>query len=160
MLILGIDPGVAATGYGVIETEGGLKALEYGIIRTAAGTPQSERLREIHKQVEEIVRKHGPREIAMERLFFCRNTTTAISVGQAQGVILLAACVGGGAVFEYTPLEVKETITGYGRATKNQVQHRVKEILRLSDLPPDDTADALAVAMCHYHSRRLRMSIA
>ena len=153
MIILGVDPGTANTGYGLIEIKSGLRSIEHGLIQTFPHEELSERLRRIYQSIKDIVEKYQPEEIAVEEIFFCRNAKSAISVGQAQGVIVLASSWKGGKVFRYAPLQVKQTITGYGRATKSQVQYRVKELLQLPELPPDDTADALAIALCHYYSR-------
>jgi len=153
MIILGVDPGTASTGYGLIETKADPRALEYGVIRTTPDKEPAERLRRIYQSIKDIVQKHRPEEIAVEEIFFFRNSKTAISVGQAQGVIMLAASSNGARVFCYAPLQVKQTITGYGRATKSQMQYRVRELFQLPELPSDDAADALAVALCHYHSR-------
>ena len=153
MIILGVDPGTATTGYGLIEIKSDLQAIEYGVIHTVPHKELSERLRTIYQSIKDIVQKHRPQEIAVEEIFFSRNTKSAISVGQAEGVIVLAGSSSRGKVFRYSPLQVKQTITGYGRATKSQVQYRVRELLQLRELPSDDAADALAVALCHYHSR-------
>lgn len=153
MIILGVDPGTASTGYGLIEMKADPRAVEYGLIRTTPDKEPAERLKRIYQSMKDIVQKHWPEEVAVEEIFFCRNSKTAISVGQAQGVIMLAASSNKGKVFYYTPLQVKQTITGYGRATKSQMQYRVRELLQLPELPSDDAADALAVALCHYYSR-------
>ncbi len=153
MIILGVDPGTANTGYGLIETKAAPRVLEYGVIRTTPDKEPAERLRIIYQSIEDIVQKHRPEEIAVEEIFFCRNVKTAISVGQAQGVIMVAASSNRAKVFCYTPLQVKQTITGYGRATKSQMQYRVRELFQLPELPSDDAADALSVALCHHHSR-------
>jgi crossover junction endodeoxyribonuclease RuvC len=153
MIILGVDPGTATTGYGLIEIKSDVRPIEYGLIHTLPHKELSERLRRIYQNIKDIVERHNPQEIAVEEVFFCRNAKSAISVGQAQGVIVLAASWNKGKVFRYTPLQVKQTITGYGRAAKSQVQYRVRELLQLPELPSDDAADALAVALCHYYSR-------
>ncbi len=159
MIILGVDPGTASTGYGLIEIKSGLRSIEYGLIQTFPHEELSERLRKIYQSIKDIVEKYQPEEIAVEEIFFCRNAKSAISVGQAQGVIMLAGSWKGGKVFRYPPLQVKQTITGYGRATKSQIQYRVRELLQLPELPPDDAADALAIALCHYYSRWPRRKI-
>jgi len=164
MIILGIDPGTAITGYGVLRTVSSmgksdkhLKVLDYGCIRTLSTEEMPKRLRIIYQKVNEIIRKYHPEEVAIEQIFFSKNSKTALSVGQARGVIMLAASSEGGKVFSYTPLEIKQAITGYGRAKKRQVQHMVKKLLLLSKIPsPDDASDAIAVALCHYHSRKLK----
>lgn len=161
MLALGIDPGTATTGYGLVaETaDGGLRVIEFGAILTPASLPMPERLLELHKRLKELLLLHRPESCAVEKLFFQRNVTTAISVGQARGVILLAAAEAGVEVAEYTPLEVKQAISGYGRADKRQMQEMVRTLLSLPDIPrPDDAADALALAICHLHSARFRLA--
>ncbi len=152
MIILGIDPGVATTGYGVIQTgrNGKMKAIDYDCIKTEAGNNLSDRLKNIYKEVTEIIKKHKPHEIVVEEVFFCRNTKTALSVGQARGVILLAGSNNKKRVFEYTPLQVKQFITGYGMSEKKKIQKEIQKILDLKEIPKsDDAADALAVAVCH-----------
>jgi crossover junction endodeoxyribonuclease RuvC len=161
MLALGIDPGTATTGYGLVaETaDGGLQVIDFGAILTPANLPMPERLLGLHKRLQELINLHRPESCAVEKLFFQRNVTTAISVGQARGVILLAAAEAGVEVAEYTPLEVKQAISGYGRAEKRQMQEMVRTILGLPDIPrPDDAADALALAICHLHSARFRLA--
>ena len=154
MIILGIDPGTAIMGYGLIEQKGNhLSALDYACWRTPAHTPLAERLLMLHEQIAPYLSGHTPDHIAVEELFFNRNTTTALTVGHARGVILLAGAQQGIPIFEYTPLQVKQAVVGYGRADKKQVQLMVKGLLRLDEIPkPDDTADALAIAICHAHS--------
>ncbi|MDR1322584.1 MAG: crossover junction endodeoxyribonuclease RuvC [Gracilibacteraceae bacterium] len=156
MRILGIDPGTAIMGFGLIESKGGrLSALKYGVWRTAADLPLEERLLSIFQEMEACVDLYRPEEVAAEELFFNRNQTTAISVGEARGVVLLAAARQGLPVYGYTPLQVKQAVVGYGRADKQQIQFMVRAILGLTETPkPDDAADALAVAVCHAHSRR------
>jgi len=158
MVILGVDPGTATTGYGVLRKIGDrLEVVVYGPIVTSPKQPAHERLASIHGQICEIIEKHRPEVLAIERLFFAQNETTAIAVGRASGVILLAAAQRGLQVEEYTPLQVKQAVVGYGAADKKQVQYMVQRILGLSEPPkPDDVADALAVAICHAHSCRLR----
>jgi crossover junction endodeoxyribonuclease RuvC len=154
MLILGIDPGTAIMGYGLIEKKGNrLFPLTYACWRTPAHTPMSERLLSLYQDLQAFLQRYQPQHVAVEELFFNRNTTTAISVGQARGVILLAAAQAGIPVFEYTPLQVKQAVVGYGKADKKQVQHMVRALLGLQEIPkPDDTADALAIAICHANS--------
>jgi crossover junction endodeoxyribonuclease RuvC len=155
MLVLGIDPGTATTGYGIIDDSNGneIRTVEYGVISTNAGLAAELRLLEIYQKLNEIILLHRPDCSAVEKLFFQRNVTTAIGVGQARGVLLLSLAQAGLPVFEYTPNEVKQTVTGYGSAGKKQVQEMVKAILNLKEIPkPDDAADALAIAICHCHS--------
>lgn len=157
MRIMGIDPGVAIVGFGLIDKVGHkLTPVQYGSIQTEAHTDEGIRLRQIYESMIELIERYQPEEIAVEKLFFNRNVTTAISVGQARGVILLAAIQKGLEVGEYTPLQVKQAIVGYGKAEKRQVQEMVKLFLHLSEVPkPDDVADALAIAICHAHSRTM-----
>lgn len=159
MLILGVDPGTAITGYGLIRVQGNkLDAVSYGCIRTDAGLPLHQRLQKINSEISRLIREFKPTHFAIEELFFNKNTRTALSVGQARGVALLAAANAGLEIAEYTPLQVKQAVVGYGRADKNQVQYMVKTILCLPEIPkPDDTADALAVAICHSHFIRWKI---
>ncbi|MDN5347886.1 MAG: crossover junction endodeoxyribonuclease RuvC [Clostridia bacterium] len=152
MLILGIDPGTALTGYGVVErkTDGRLAALAWGCIRTAPGEAMPTRLATIHRELTLLLRQHKPDFLAIEELFFNKNARTALTVGQARGVALLAAAHEGVSVWEYTPLEIKQAVAGHGRAPKRQIQRMVATLLNLKAPPePDDVADALAVAICH-----------
>ena len=151
MKILGIDPGYAIVGYGVIFSDGvRVKPLEYGAVTTKAKTEFALRLEQIYDGITEIIERNKPDALSVEKLFFNTNSTTAIDVAQARGVILLAAHKSGVPVFEYTPLQVKQSVTGYGRAEKNQVMEMTKSLLGLKAVPrPDDTADALALAICH-----------
>lgn len=160
-LILGIDPGTASTGYGVIVQSGNrLELVEYGVVRTEAGEELSGRLQQIFAAVGEILRRHQAVEAAVESLFFNVNVRTAFAVGQARGVALLACAQSGCEVHEYTPQEVKQAVVGYGKADKVQVQEMVRVLLRLTDPPkPDHASDALAVAICHAHGRSLRARI-
>jgi crossover junction endodeoxyribonuclease RuvC len=163
MLAIGIDPGTALTGYGLVQEddEGNLLLCEYGVIQTAAELPMQQRLLELHQGLLKIIHLHRPDSGAVEKLFFHRNVTTAISVGQARGVALLAMAESRLEVGEYTPLEVKMAVAGYGGADKNQVQQMVRVLLQLENVPqPDDAADALAVAICHIHSARTRRLLA
>lgn len=154
MIILGIDPGYAIVGWGAIEYDGNkFKVLEYGAITTEASMNMFDRLKKIHNDLNEIIKRVNPDFMAIEELFFNSNQKTAINVAQARGVLLLSALNYGTEVFEYTPLQVKQAVAGYGRADKNQVQQMVKLLLGLDKVPkPDDTADALAIAICHGHS--------
>lgn len=162
MITLGIDPGTAITGYGIIEEEqdGCLVVLDYGVIRTSAELTQADRLVRLYTKIKELILLHEPEMGAVEKLFFERNVRTALHVGQARGVTLLAMAESRLQIGEYTPLEVKQAVAGYGGADKNQVQQMVKTILGLKAIPhPDDAADALAVAICHIHSAKLRQLI-
>jgi crossover junction endodeoxyribonuclease RuvC len=157
MVVLGIDPGTATTGYGLVHEnqDGSLEAIAYGVILTPTGLPMPQRLLELQRQLAELLLLHRPETSAVEKLFFQRNVRTAISVGQARGVILLCLAQAGLEVGEYTPLEIKQAVAGYGGAEKQQVQQMVRVLLGLPDIPrPDDAADALAVAICHLHSRQ------
>jgi crossover junction endodeoxyribonuclease RuvC len=159
MITLGIDPGTAITGYGVIQEEqdGSLFVLDYGVVRTKADRSQAERLVQLYQQIKKLLLLHQPDTGAVERLFFERNVRTALNVGQARGVTLLAMAEQGVKISEYTPMEVKQAVAGYGGADKSQVQQMVKTILGLKAIPhPDDAADALAVAICHIHSMKMR----
>lgn len=157
MLILGLDPGTAITGYGLVrEVEGQLIAVDYGVITTSSETEMDKRLLQIYQELSAIISRHKPDAVAVEKLFFSRNVRTAMAVGQARGVVLLTAALAGVPVYEYTPLEIKQAIVGYGGAEKQQVQQMVKLLLNLAEVPqPDDAADAIAVAVCHLHSARL-----
>ena len=157
MLTLGIDPGTATTGWGLVEENGrGLQEVDHGCVHTSSKDHSSERLSRLFKEIRSLIRKHEPDHIAVEKIFFGKNVKTAISVGQARGVVLLAAYEEGIPITEYTPLQVKTAATGYGRAEKCQVQQMVKRLLKLDKIPkPDDAADALAVAICHVHSRKM-----
>lgn len=154
MTILGIDPGYAIVGYGVVNYRNSrFSVVEYGAVTTEAGTLFTDRLMSIYSELCVIIGRVKPDAMAIEKLFFNTNTTTAIDVAQARGVILLAAKEHNVPVYEYTPLQVKSAVTGYGRAEKHQVMDMIKSLLRLERIPkPDDTADALAIAVCHAHS--------
>ena len=154
MRILGIDPGYAIMGYGVVELIGNkFKVIEYGSIMTESRKNMTDRLKHLYYELMQLINRTDPDVAAIEELFFNTNTTTAIKVGQARGVSILACANSGIETNEYTPLQVKMALTGYGRADKTQVQHRTKTILNLKEVPkPDDTADALAIAICHGHS--------
>jgi crossover junction endodeoxyribonuclease RuvC len=149
VIILGIDPGTAAIGYGIVERSGSrLRAVDYGCLTTSADRSMPERLLEIHQLVDELIALHQPSIVAVERLFFSKNAQTAIAVGQARGVVLLAAAQHAKPVREATPNEVKSAIAGYGAADKEQVQRMVQLVLGMSELPrPDDAADALAIGV-------------
>ncbi len=152
MRILGIDPGAAITGYGLIEQDKQDQyfSIQYGVITTAAGLPVEQRLLKIYNEITEIILLHRPETAAVEKLFFQRNVSSAMAVGQARGVILLALAQAGIPFQEYTPNEVKQSVTGYGSADKSQIQEMVKMLLGLDQIPkPDDAADALAIALCH-----------
>lgn len=153
MIILGIDPGYAIVGWGVLEYNGvSFKTLAYGAINTDAGTDFPVRLAHIYDSLSFIINKYKPNCVAIEKLFFQNNQKTAIDVGQARGVIVLAVQKAGLEINEYTPLQVKQSVVGYGRAEKNQVMEMTRAILKLKEVPkPDDTADALAIAICHGH---------
>jgi crossover junction endodeoxyribonuclease RuvC len=157
MRVLGIDPGTAITGYGVVEESNGeLKSLAFGAVRTPAGEPLPTRLQLIYRGVKALAAEWEPAAAAVEELFFSSNVRTAMSVGQARGVALLALADAGLDVAEYTPLTVKQAVTGYGGADKMQIQEMVRLLLGLAEIPrPDDAADALAVAICHLHSAHL-----
>jgi len=157
MVIVGVDPGYAIMGYGAVRHEGGrFKVLEQGCVETPARAPMESRLLKIHAGLTEVLERVRPDALAVEKLFFNTNTTTAMGVAQARGVILVAAAALGVPVAEYTPLQVKTAVTGYGRGDKSQVQQMVRILLGLPAPPkPDDVADALAVAICHAHSGKL-----
>jgi crossover junction endodeoxyribonuclease RuvC len=154
MLVLGIDPGTATTGYALVrESSRGEELVDYGVILTPAGLEQEKRLVMLYDRLREIILLHHPDVGAVEKLFFRRNVTTAISVGQARGVILLAMAQSYMPVAEYTPMEVKQAVSGYGGADKKQVQVMVQAILEMEELPkPDDAADAIAIAITHLHT--------
>lgn len=156
MRILGIDPGIAIVGYGVVDKEANrYKTVAYDAVTTRAHTPLEERLQLVYKGIDEIIKLYKPDAMSIEELFFNSNAKTAVAVGQARGVILLAAVQNNLPVYEYTPLQVKQALTGYGRASKAQIQQMMKSILGLSSVPkPDDVADALAIAVCHGNSMR------
>ena len=151
MVILGIDPGVATIGFGLIRAERGKNTLlQYGVITTPPGIPLSERLLQISNDMERLIETFRPDEMAVEELFFSKNITTGIAVAHGRGVILLAAERLGIPVFEYTPMQVKQSVVGYGKAEKKQVMLMTQRLLNMKDIPkPDDAADALAIAICH-----------
>ena len=154
MVIFGVDPGYAIVGYGILRYEQNrFQVLNFGAVTTPAGMAFPQRLKEIYEDLCFLFEKYHPDVMSIEKLFFNTNKKTAVDVAQARGVILLAAKKNGAEVFEYTPLQVKQSVVGYGRAEKKQVQEMTKQILGLSAVPkPDDTADALALALCHAHS--------
>jgi crossover junction endodeoxyribonuclease RuvC len=159
-VILGIDPGIARMGYGAIWFQGNqMKALDYGTLTTEAHEPLEQRLVVMFKKVQKVLKRVKPEVVAMEELFFSRNAKTAVAVGQARGVALLACGLAGLPVFEYRPMEVKQAVAGYGGADKGQVQKMVKLLLGLVEVPkPDDTADALAIAITHAQCSGTRLS--
>ncbi len=150
MIALGIDPGTAICGYGFVETHGSrLRPLAYGSIFTTPDMPMEQRLMKIFDELDALIKQHKPNVMGVEKLFFSRNVTTAIPVGQARGVVLLAAAKNNLRLVERTPMQIKQDVTGYGKATKNQVIYMVTKLLHLPEPPkPDDTADALAIAIC------------
>ncbi len=154
MVILGIDPGYAIVGWGVLNYQNNhFQVLDYGAITTEASMDMYQRFKVIHEDLNRIIELYKPEAMAIEELFFNSNRTTAINVAQARGVLLLSALNHDVPIFEYTPLQVKQAVAGYGRAEKQQVQQMTKILLNLSSVPkPDDTADALAIAICHGHS--------
>ncbi|NLU10884.1 MAG: crossover junction endodeoxyribonuclease RuvC [Tepidanaerobacter acetatoxydans] len=158
MLIMGVDPGIAISGYGIISNEqNNCYVVEYGVIRTPPKFSMPYRLKQIHEGYLELIQKYKPDVVAVEELFFNKNAKTIISVGQARGVAVLAAALSKIEVFEYTPLQVKQAVVGYGHADKRQVQQMIKASFNLEELPkPDDAADALAVALCHMNSYKLQ----
>lgn len=157
MIIMGIDPGFAITGYGIVKYEGNrFTPIDYGAITTESSMELPKRLLHLHNSLEVLIKNYKPDAIAIEELFFNKNIKTALTVGHGRGVAVLAAAQSGVEVFEYTPLQVKQSIVGYGRAEKAQVQQMIKIILNLQAIPkPDDTADALAIAVCHGHSHKM-----
>lgn len=154
MRILGIDPGVAIVGFGLIESDrGALRMLQYGAITTPAGLPLAARLAQINRDIEELIGTFRPDEISVEELFFSKNITTGIAVAHARGVILCAAEKKKIPIYEYTPMQVKQAVAGYGLADKKQVMDMTRRLLKLKSVPrPDDAADALAIALCHARS--------
>ncbi|WP_054027249.1 crossover junction endodeoxyribonuclease RuvC [Bacillus sp. FJAT-28004] len=161
MRVLGIDPGYAIVGFGFIDKIGHkLTPVQYGAIQTEAHTPSEQRLLQVYESAGALMDKYKPDTVGIEKLFFNRNVTTAFDVAQARGAIILAATQRGLPIGEYTPLQVKQAVVGYGKAEKKQVQEMVKVFLKLSAVPkPDDVADALAVAICHAHSVVLNQKI-
>ncbi len=157
MRVLGIDPGTAITGYAVVEeTEGRLSPVAIGVVDTPAKMPLPARLQRIYAGLQAVIGEYAPETAAVEELFFSRNSRTAMSVGEARGVVLLALADAGLPIVEYTPMQIKQAITGYGSADKRQVQEMVRLLLALPDIPrPDDAADAAAVAICCLHRLKL-----
>lgn len=158
MIILGIDPGFGTMGWGVIKSErGNATVIDYGVVTTSKDERFPTRLAMLEEGVKQLIHKYKPDEIALEELFFNSNTTTAINVAQARGVILLTCVKECGRLYEYTPLQIKQALTGYGRAEKRQMQIMVKTFLKLDKIPrPDDAADALAVALTHSQTNRFK----
>lgn len=154
MVILGIDPGYAIVGWGVLEYAGNkFKVVDFGAVLTQAKTPFPLRLQQIYTELGQILQKYKPEAVSMEKLFYNNNAKTVIDVAQARGIITLAVQQAGVPLYEYTPLQLKQSVVGYGRAEKKQVQEMTRIILGLDKVPkPDDTADALAIAICHGHS--------
>jgi crossover junction endodeoxyribonuclease RuvC len=154
--ILGLDPGTATTGYGVVDAvDGRLTAVAYGVITTPAKEPMPNRLQSIYQQLTDLITEFKPESAGIEEVFFGRNITTAITVGQARGVLLLALANAGLSIGEYSPPKIKDAVTGYGKADKAQVQMMIRNLLDLEETPrPDDAADGLAVAITHYHYHR------
>ena len=161
MIVLGIDPGMAILGYGVVEQTGNsLKVIDYGVVNTPSGMNTSQRLTVIFEAVGELIEKYSPETVAVEELFFNKNVKTALTIGHARGVAILAAAIKDIEVYEYTPLQVKQAVVGYGRASKQQIQQMVRMLLNLKEMPkPDDAADALAVSICHIHSIALQKKL-
>jgi len=155
--VLGIDPGTATTGWAVItEKAGKIFPLAYGHISTSAKKPTARRLKETADDIEKIIRKYKPQEAAVEDIFFFKNAKTAVKVSQSRGAVLLTLEKLKVSISEYTPLQIKQALTGYGRAEKKQIQLMVKNVLKLKDIPrPDDAADAIAIAICHINSRKM-----
>lgn len=158
MIILGIDPGIAIMGYGILETKGNrIKVLENGVVTTSSKIRIPERLKHLYDNLNQIIEEFKPDEFAIEELFFNQNVKTAITVGHARGVQVLCAQNNNLPIYEYTPLQIKQAITGFGRATKKQMQETVTMLLNLSELPkPDDAADALAVALAQVFSQKYK----
>ncbi|MDD3622730.1 MAG: crossover junction endodeoxyribonuclease RuvC [Methanofollis sp.] len=156
MIVIGIDPGVARTGYGVLKKGGRFPVpLDYGCIETSPDCSQSERLLEIYERVSALLDEYNPTWVVLERLFFSKNVTTAMRVSEARGILLLAAEQHKIPIAEYTPNQIKQAVTGSGRAEKHQVQEMMRRLLRLQEVPrPDDTADGLAIALCHINMVR------
>ena len=157
MIILGIDPGIATLGYGIVEKDGrgNCRAVDYGVVQTPKEEGLPVRLAMLEEGLVKILQKYHPDEVAMEELFFSKNITTGIAVAHARGVALLTCAKHCGKLYEYTPMQIKQALTGYGRAEKKQMQLTVASLLKLTTVPkPDDAADALAVAMCHAFTNR------
>ncbi len=151
MRILGIDPGTAITGFGVIDYDGRtFRFVDAGVIRTPKEQPMNERLSTVYDEMKELLAEFKPDVMSIELLFFARNVTTAMTVGQSRGIVMLAATQANVPIYEYTPMQVKQAVTGYGKADKKQIQEMVKNLLKLNQIPkPDDAADGLAIAITH-----------
>jgi len=163
MIILGVDPGLSFTGWGLVKSAGpdSLSMISYGCIKTKPNQPITERLKIIYQTITELIKEYHPVEMAIEELFFLKEARTVASVGQARGAVLVAAAVENLPVYEYNPRHVKMSLTGYGSADKSQMQKMVKTILRLTEIPkPDDSADALAIAMCHINMKKMNAIMA
>ncbi|MBX5444683.1 crossover junction endodeoxyribonuclease RuvC [Sphaerobacter sp.] len=159
-IILGVDPGTALLGYGLVVGNDQPQALEYGVLSTPSSERMPARLLKLYEGLSALIRRHAPDVVVIEELFFSRNVTTALSVGQARGVVLLAAAQAGVPVVEYKPAEVKQAVAGYGKADKAQMQEMVRLLLNLDEVPkPDDAADALAVALCHAQTSRFHRAV-
>ncbi|MGI6097619.1 MAG: crossover junction endodeoxyribonuclease RuvC [Dethiobacteria bacterium] len=158
MRVMGIDPGIAMIGYGILERGSGQgRCIAYGCIKTESNWTKAERLAKIYHEVAGIIKRYTPEQVALEELFFNKNAKTALTVGEARGTIIVSAFNAGLNVYEYTPLQVKQAVAGYGRASKDQIQKVLAMILGLKDIPkPVDAADALAVAFCHLHWSKWR----
>ena len=160
MLVLGIEPGVSVTGYGIIEELGGRLLHVYnGGISSSLNNPFPHCLKEIYADLEKIISDYSPNVMAIENLFFHKNVKTALKLGHTRGVAILTALNAGLDVYEYSPMEIKQAVVGYGRATKDQIQIMVKELLNLPEIVPFDPSDALAVAICHIHSTNMREAL-
>jgi len=160
LLTLGIDPGTARLGFGLVDDAGELRCVEFGVVETSSRQAMPLRLVELHDAIESLIARHRPDALAVEQLFFARNVTNALAVGQARGVVLLAAARAGLDVAEYTPSEVKQAVSGYGKADKAQMGEMVRIILGLDRVPrPDDAADALAVALCHAQTTPFKLRV-
>ena len=160
VIILGIDPGLATLGWGVISYDGvKCRIVDYGALTTPADMPMPQRLVSLFEGVQDLCKRYEPDDIAMEELFFCKNVTTAIAVGQARGAVMVAMRQHCNNLYEYTPMQIKQAVVGYGKADKKQVQNMVKMLLNIEEIPkPDDAADGLAIAICHAHSIRMRQN--
>jgi len=155
LIIIGIDPGLNHTGYGLVEIQKDrIIAIDYGSITNKTSDNFSDKIKNIYSVIDNLIKIYSPHELVLEEIFFSKNTRSAINVGKICGAVALTATLAGINVVTYTPLQIKQSVVGYGRATKNQVQVMVKVLLNLSTIPrPDHAADALAVAICHIHSR-------
>ncbi|MFC1632766.1 crossover junction endodeoxyribonuclease RuvC [Patescibacteria group bacterium] len=154
-IILGIDPGIERTGFGIIESAGkNIKLIDQGCITTSSKDTAAQRLLDIEEDLQELLAQHKPNTLAIEKLFFAKNVTSALAVGQARGVILLTCAKAGLSIFEYNPMQVKVAVTGYGGADKEQMEKMVQKLMNLDFVPaPDDVNDALALAICHAHNQ-------